>query len=79
MMSKFEMALLTVTVAGTLVAWTALPQDSLGRPTGGPTAVACSAHASAFPEVRPGRGEERASLDQAARTARMLQQPAALP
>jgi hypothetical protein len=32
MMSKFEMALLTVTVVGTLVAWPALQQASFVRP-----------------------------------------------
>jgi len=35
MMSKFEMALLTVTVVGTLVAWPALQQASFVRPTDG--------------------------------------------
>ena len=40
MMSKFEMALLTVTVVGTLVAWPALQQDSFVRPTDGATGMA---------------------------------------
>ena len=49
MMSKFEMALLTVTVVGTLVAWPALQQASFVRPTDGATSgrrPAKSAHRS---------------------------------
>ena len=68
MMSKFEMALLTVTVVGTLVAWPAL-QASFVRPTDGATTMACSVHSSALRDVRPSPGGERASLDQASRTA----------
>jgi hypothetical protein len=79
MMSRFEMVLLTVTVAGTLIAWTTLPQDSWGQSTGGPTGMACSDRSSAVRNVRPSRGEERASLDQAWRTVRMLPQSAAMP
>jgi len=67
MMSKFEMALLTVTVVGTLVAWPALQQASFVRPTDGATGMACGARSSALRDVRP-PGEERASLDQASRT-----------
>ena len=40
MMSKFEMALLTVTVIGTLVAWPALQQDSFVRPADGTMGMA---------------------------------------
>jgi hypothetical protein len=46
MMSKFEMALLTVTVVGTLVAWPALQQDSFVRPADGTTGMSCSVHSS---------------------------------
>ena len=49
MMSKFEMALLTVTVVGTLVAWPALQQASFVRPTDGATGMACSVRSSAAP------------------------------
>jgi hypothetical protein len=79
MMSKFEMALLTVTVVGTLVAWPTLQQDSLLHPTDGATGLACSARASAFPDVRPARDEERAARDRASRTARMSQPSVAMP
>jgi hypothetical protein len=79
MMSKFEMVLLTVTVAGTLMAWTTLQQDSWGQSAGGPTGMACGDRSSAVRNVRPSPGEERASLDQAWRTVRMLQQSAAMP
>jgi hypothetical protein len=68
MMSKFEMALLTVTVVGTLVAWPALQQASFARPTDGATGMACGARSSALRDVRPSPGEERASLDPASRT-----------
>ena len=69
MMSKFEMALLTVTVVGTLVAWQALQQESFVRPADGATGMACSVRSSAVRDVRPSPGGERASLDQASRTA----------
>ena len=69
MMSKFEMALLTVTVVGTLVAWPALQQASFVRPTDGAPAMACSVHSSALRDIWPSPGGERASLDQASRTA----------
>ncbi len=69
MMSKFEMALLTVTVVGTLVAWPALQRGSFVRPTDGATDIACSAGSSALHDVRPSPGEGRASLDRASRTA----------
>jgi hypothetical protein len=68
MMSKFEMALLTVTVVGTLVAWPALQRDSFVRPTDGVAGMACSVPSSAVRDVRPSPGEERVSLDQASRT-----------
>jgi hypothetical protein len=68
MMSKFEMALLTVTVVGTLTAWPALQRDSFVRPTDGVPGMACSARSSAVRDIRPSPGEERASLDQASRT-----------
>jgi hypothetical protein len=69
MMSKFEMALLTVTVVGTLVAWPALQQASFVRPTDGATGMACSVRSSALRDVRPSPGGERASLDSASQTA----------
>ena len=68
MMSKFEMAFLTVTVVGTLVAWPALQRDSFVRPTDSVAGMACSVRSSAIRDVRPSPGEERATLDQASRT-----------
>ena len=67
MMSKFEMALLTVTVVGTLVAWPALQQASFVRPADDVAGMACSVGSSAVRDARPSPGEERASLDQASR------------
>jgi hypothetical protein len=68
-MSKFEIALLTVTVVGTLVAWPALQQDSFIHPTDGATGIACGIRSSAIWDVRTSPSGERASLDQASRTA----------
>ena len=61
MMSKFEMALLTVTVVGTLVAWPALQQASFVRPTDGATGMACGVRSSALRDIRPAPGR-RASI-----------------
>ena len=61
MMSKFEMALLTVTVVGTLVAWPALQQDSFVRPADGATGMACSVRSSAAPR-RQAVARRRASI-----------------
>ena len=52
MMSKFEMALLTVTVVGTLVAWPALQQDSFVRPADDTAGMACGVRSSALHRVR---------------------------
>jgi hypothetical protein len=79
MMTKFEMALLTVTVVGTLVAWPALQGAPFPRPTDSAPGMACSVRSSAARDVRTPLGEERASLDQAAWTVRMFEQPAAMP
>jgi len=68
MMSKFEMALLTVTVVGTLVAWPALQGAPFPRPTDSAPGMACSVRSSAARDVRTPPGEERASLDQASQT-----------
>jgi hypothetical protein len=79
MMSKFEMALLTVTVVGTLATWPALQQATFVRPTDDTTGMACSVRPGAVRDVRPSPGEERASLDRAARTVRLSQRPVAMP
>ena len=67
MMSKFEIALLTVTVIGTLVAWPALQGLHSCAPADSAPGMACSVRSSAVRDVRPSPGEERASLDQASR------------
>jgi hypothetical protein len=79
MMSKFEMALLTVTLIGTLVAWPALQQDSFVRPADGTMGMACGVRSSALHGVRPPSSGERASLDQASRTFRTFEEWAAMP
>ncbi|MEA2966518.1 MAG: hypothetical protein QOI46_6616 [Alphaproteobacteria bacterium] len=79
MMSKFEMALLTVTVVGTLVAWPALQQDSFVPPADDTTGMACGVRSSALHGVRPSSGKERASPDWAVRMVRMFEEPAAMP
>jgi hypothetical protein len=79
MMSKFEMALLTVTVVGTLVAWPALQQDSFVPPADDTTGMACGVRSSALHRVRPSRSGERASPDWEVRMVRMFEEPAAMP
>ena len=79
MLSKSEIALLTVTVIGTLVAWPALQGAPFVRPTDGAPGMACGVRASAARDVSPSPGNERVSLDQASWTVRMLQQSAGMP
>ena len=68
MMSKSEIALLTVTVIGTLAAWPTLQGAPFVPPAGNAPDMACSVRSSAVRDVRPSPGEERAALDQASRT-----------
>jgi hypothetical protein len=65
MLAKSEIALLTVTVFGTLTAWLAGPHPSL--PIYDEPSIACSAPATAFRGVRPSFGEEKASFEQVSR------------
>ena len=68
-MAKSEIALLTVTVLGTLAAWLAGPPPSLATLAydyEGPS-IACGVPASAFRGVRPSNGEEKALFDQVSR------------
>ncbi len=67
MWTKSEIALLTVTVLGTLAAWLAVEHPSLVSPTYGAPSIACSVPASAFPGIRPSFGEEKALFDQVSR------------
>jgi hypothetical protein len=67
MLAKSEGAVLTVTVLGTLTAWLAGPHPSSLRPIYDKPNIASSAPASAFREVGPSFGEERALFDQVSR------------
>jgi hypothetical protein len=67
MLAKSEIALLTVSVLGTLAAWLGGPHPSLVTPIYDEPSVACSAPATAFRGVRPSFGEEKASFEQGSR------------
>ena len=67
MLAKSVIALLTVTVFGTLTAWLAGPHPSLVTPIYDEPSIACSAPATAFRGVRPFFGEEKASFEQVSR------------
>jgi len=67
MLAKSEIALLTVTVFGTLTAWLAGPHPSLVTPIYDEPSIACSASATAFRGVRPFFSEEKASFEQVSR------------
>jgi hypothetical protein len=67
MLTKSEIALLTVTVLGTLAAWLAVQHPSLVSPIYAAPSIACSAPTIAFRGVRPAFGEERALFDQVSR------------
>jgi hypothetical protein len=67
MLAKSEIALLTVTVLGTLAAWPAGQNPSLVSRIDGAPSMACSVPASALRGVRPSFGEERALLEQVSR------------
>ncbi|MGB9273472.1 MAG: hypothetical protein WCB74_30250 [Pseudolabrys sp.] len=64
MLAKLEIALLTVTVLGTLAASLAGPHRSLATPSYHEQSIECSVPASAFRGVRPSFGEEKALFDQ---------------
>ena len=67
MLAKSEIALLTVSVLGTLAAWLAGPHPSLVTPIYDEPSIACSAPATSFRGVRPSFGEEKASFEQVSR------------
>ena len=67
MLAKSEVALLTVSVFGTLTAWLAGPHPSLVTPIYDEPSIACSASATAFRGVRPFFSEEKASFEQVSR------------
>jgi hypothetical protein len=53
MLTKSEIALLTVTVLGTLAVWLAMERPSLVSPIYGELSIACSAATIALRGVRP--------------------------
>jgi hypothetical protein len=63
-MTKSEIALLTVTVLGTLAGWLAVQHPSLLSPTHGAPRIACSVSTSAFSGVRPSFSEENPWFNQ---------------
>ena len=67
MLAKSEIALLTVTVLGTLAAWATGPHPSVVRRIHDEPSIGCSVPASAFRGVRPSFGEEKALFDQVSR------------
>ena len=71
MMSKSEIALLTVTVIGTLAAWPTLQGAPFVPPAGNAPGnapdMACSVRASAVRDVRPLFEAEKVSLDRTSR------------
>ena len=67
MLTKLKIALLTVTVLGTLAASLAGPHRSLATPSYREQSIACSGPATAFGDVRPSFGEEKALFDQISR------------
>jgi hypothetical protein len=73
MMTKSEIALLAITVLGTLAAWLAAQNPSLVRPIYGEASIACSVPVSAFWGVRPSFGEEKVLFDQVSRMFRAFQ------
>src|SRR3954470_16667014 len=79
MMSKSEIALLTVTVIGTLAAWPTLQGAPFVPPAGNAPDMACNVRAGAVRHADPSSGDERVLLDRAAWTVRMLRQPLARP
>jgi hypothetical protein len=63
-LAKSEIALLTVSVFGTLTAWLAGPHPSLVTPIYDEPSIARSAPATAFRGIRPSFGEGNASFAQ---------------
>jgi hypothetical protein len=64
MLAKSEIALLTVSVLGTLAAWLAGPHPLLVTPIYDEPSIARSAPATAFRGIRASLGEENASFAQ---------------
>ena len=67
MMAKSEIALLAITVLGTLAAGLAGQHPSFMRPIYGQPTIACSVPVSAFQAAGPSFGEEKSLFDQVSR------------
>ena len=67
MMAKSEIALLAITVLGTLAAGLAGQHPSFMRPIYGQPSIACSVPVSAFQAAGPSFGEEKLLFDQVSR------------
>jgi hypothetical protein len=72
MMAKSEIALLAITVLGTLAAGRAGQHPSFMRPIYGQPSIACSVPVSAFQAAGPSFGEEKALFDQVSRVSHAL-------
>ena len=70
MMAKSEIALLAITVLGTLAAGLAGQHPSFMRPIYGQPSIACTV--SAFQAAGPSFGEEKALFDQVSRISHEL-------
>jgi hypothetical protein len=67
MLTKSEIALLTVIMLGTLAAWLAVQHPSLVNPTYDAPSIEYSVPVNAFRGVRPSFGEEKALFYQVSR------------
>jgi hypothetical protein len=74
MIAKSEIALLTVTVVGTLSAWLTVQHPSIVSPTDGEPSMECRAPAGTVRGVEPPFAGEQASHGQAPRILRTFQQ-----
>ena len=63
MITKFEIALVTVAVLGTLTAWLGVPAPSLVGPIHDEQSIACTVPAGAFRGGRPSFSEKMGSAD----------------
>ena len=72
MMAKSEIALLAITVLGTLAAVLAGQHPSFMRPTYGQPSIACSVPVSAFQAAGPSFGEQKTLFDQVSRISHAL-------
>jgi hypothetical protein len=74
MIAKSEIALLTVTVVGTLSAWLTVQHPSIVSPTDGEPNMECRAAAGTVRGVEPPFAGEKVSFGEASRMLRTFQQ-----